>query len=477
MAGISDVNLGREGSGYAQVIPQNTVPQQLLGQLTAFNQGEFYRKRQQQQIYDKALADSMIGIGKDGWDVDIQRKAVGDIDAIRKRHTEYMSQGKNPSDYRNFEAYSDINSMLSEAKANTLMSKAQKSLYDKYKFELESHPEKYNRPEAEKLLEKYKGASISERAKMSLGLPIVPLDILKYVGEKSKAIGYNENVREVVDPVTGLSTIDKSKKWAPESIQRATDILMQSQNPEDLQFKQQAATQASKRPEYFAQYWAMNMAGANRNPAAIKERLKKMTPEEIALNAQKGAMLYNFQIAEDKSYAHNIEGSMDNNKSASQKRRESFTFTPTLGSPIATAVPSTTATIKELIFGKPENPYIALNYDKTAADNNPLYLNSGEQVNPLGFEKTKDGWHLIGRKVEKVADGAGGFKTIEKQTTIPFSNKEDVARMAAYVGYEDVVDFENMLNKQAAKVSKTPAKSAPNTQKGAIDLSKFDKTK
>lgn len=231
------------------------------------------------------------------------------------------------------------------------------------------------------------------------------------------------------------------------------------------------------------------------NKKAVAERMNQMASVLIAKGEEpdpamlrKAAAMELLQKDIETEGAKSIKIKVDADKatakgSGEESRLSKFTFTPVAADSETeqtktiqqqVSIPGITdiASANIKIKGAANSPFVSLNYDKTAADNSPLYLadgeHKGEQANPLGFQwdtKNKE-WVMYARTVDKVEDPkTGTFSSKESLVKVPFSQKKNVARVASYLGISNVDDLIKLLDKQGESVSKGfKSGSGANTQ-------------
>jgi len=457
---LSQVYGGREGSGAAQIFPASYTTQEV---------NELFSKPIERQYEERkrSIAEMSNILGQDiksKWDVDNVTYFAPRQQQLRQEGIELYKKNRNgiidPIELARYKQKLGAEQQIVDASnsqfAQLMQQKKQleediasgKNVLDAQKslenIEKLTHPEKFFPDEV-----KAAGGAVQWRAQNFNKYGLVPqFDLNQFVIDQHKGLKPTERLDE------------KTKKIILPGVAQYTQVSEIPLSQTNTTLK--AALTSPKADKILA---ALLPVAKERIAQSVKG-FDQMAPEQqktiidnqlqVALpqvwnefvNSRLGKkedVRVNFHVKEPKT-----------TESAGAKRRESFTFTPTIGTVQTSAdtLKSGASTIKEIFF-KDKVPYVALNYDKTAADNNPLYLNDGRQVNPLGFQKTKQGWELVGRDVQKVADGAGGFKTVESQVIIPFTNSEDAARMAAYIGYDNVDEFEKKLESEVSRVNKS----------------------
>lgn len=473
---LSEVYQGREGSGGAQILPSSYTAQEVGQIITAPYQRQYEERKKSISDVSNLLSNDI----KSKWDVDNVTYFAPRQQQLRQEGIELFKKSKNgiidPIELARYKQKLSAEQQMVDASnsqfAQLMQQKRQleediasgKNVLDAKKslenIEKLTHPEKYFPDEV-----KAAGGAVQWRANNFNKYGLIPqFDLNQFIIEQHKGLKLSERLDEKSKKII-LPGVAQYTQVSEIPIEQTNNTLKAAlTSPKAQNIMQALIPVVQQRIAQSTANWSQMTP--EQQQARFDQQLQVELPKvwNEFVNSRLGKsenVRVNFHVKDAKT-----------EKSAGQARRDSFTFTPTMSKP--SNIPSWAEPVQNL-FGKKEEPYVALNYDKTAADNNPLYLNDGRQVNPLGFQKTKTGWQLVGREVKRVPDGSGGFVTQENPVIIPFSEKEDVARMAAYVGYDNVEDFEKKLENEASRVSK--GKPSNTSQGGGIDLSKFDKTK
>lgn len=490
-AGFTQVPLGRAGTGEALILPQDR-------DFTQFGQQVLRMKAQEAQ--ERKAADRDIGklLSEDistKWTEDTLNYFKPKIDSFKKEVIDTYKENKGRlSPIQLYQLNNKWSTIKQEATLNNELFTEEQKNREELKKDLASenpvfdkeasaamraiYNNPYKIPELAKQINEQYGGNVNawraaNRDQFQNIRAFNPQDYIKdkFKDKLSEEYVTDEKGRPVAQrDAAGHQYYTKIKGVNEKNLQTEINTIWGGNTYKDTRFKEYYTKQAEMLPINYQKGAVPTLQPEGLSPDQfnyLATTIKK-SPELASMTAeqQKGFMAKKLAAFDaratfpaTKAFEFYHEQKPDK---GDKLRKDLFTFTPTT-IPERTTLSGTAATIKQALFSK-QVPYVALNYDKTATDNSPLYLNDGRQVNPLGFQKTKNGWELVGREVKKIPDKFGGFTTKEEQVIVPFSNTEDVARMAAYIGYDDVNEFQKKLEQEITRTGGAKTPTATSTQ-------------
>lgn len=150
--------------------------------------------------------------------------------------------------------------------------------------------------------------------------------------------------------------------------------------------------------------------------------------------------------------------------SAGQKLRDKFIYARTEENPAEREASKFTQAAGIGKYKNEGDEFISVQYAGSEGDNKPLFTVDGSAMNPLGFTYSdKDGYSLVGRKMVPHETTPPGTPDEDKKFTTQAESrrisldrdKGTAARVATYLGFDDVSDMKRFLDKQRGKYQKT----------------------
>lgn len=457
---------GREGTGIAQEFPQSSYDPVRASAMYVDKVKADLEKARREREAAQARGREILAIKPEGWDLDTQREIVPKINEMKTKFVDYYLKGIDPTDpYKNLDAYQDIENRKTEIAGLVNSSKQQQEFYNKTLQSVLTDKEgKYDREAALQRLAQFRGApTVKDRVSQMEGFDLpLTYDVRKDLEDVFKGLKAEDSRVEVKPFGMGLQQITQHKE-VPEKELRSRLTAALRRTGEKGQKFQDALFRAG--------YDGLVQSGeAVVNNGVLYDKAGKPIPRESVMEKGLGwAMDYAKSTYNERSSQYRDIPKAEGGDNDPGKL---FTWTPGAVPDFGDGRPSTSGEAQGKGTGgiwhtdDKNRPYVAVNYNKTATDNAPLYANDGRQLNPLGFIKGKNGWELVAREViqKPIGDGMNQkFASEGKRVQIPLAQADDAARMAAYFRFENVQDFEKFLDKKVG--STAAAKPAANENK------------